>query len=111
MLNLISGLNLIDVQLRRSSLNNITRAKSRTLKLTVVIVSTFLFCWTPYNVICLWHWLDPQSAQKIDQRVQKGLFLFACTNSCMNPLIYGLFHFHRNRGTAKRRPAAEIGTK
>lgn len=80
-------------QLRRSTLGTLERAKSRTLKMTLVIVSTFFLCWTPYNVMCLWYWLDPQSAQNVDQRVQKGLFLFACTNSCVNPLIYGLFHF------------------
>lgn len=48
--------------------------------------------------MCVWYWLDPKSAQGVDPKVQKGLFLFACTNSCVNPLIYGLFHFsNRNR--------------
>lgn len=27
--------------------------------------------------------------------VQKGLFMFACTNSCMNPVVYGLFNIPR----------------
>lgn len=85
----------LEEQLRRSGMGALGRAKARTLQMTVVIVSTFFLCWTPYNVMCLWYWLDSQSAQQVDQRVQKGLFLFACTNSCMNPLIYGMFHFRR----------------
>lgn len=85
----------LEEQLRRSGMGVLGRAKARTLQMTVVIVSTFFFCWTPYNVMCLWYWLDSQSAQQVDQRIQKGLFLFACTNSCMNPLIYGMFHFRR----------------
>ena len=29
------------------------------------------------------------SAEKIDPKVQKGLFMFAVSNSCMDPLVYG----------------------
>lgn len=41
------------------------------------------------------YWLDRPSALKVDQKLQKGLFLFACTNSCMNPIVYGLFNIPR----------------
>lgn len=41
------------------------------------------------------YWLDKESALNVDQRIQKGLFLFACTNSCMNPIVYGLFNIPR----------------
>uniref|UniRef100_A0A1B6LW18 G-protein coupled receptors family 1 profile domain-containing protein n=1 Tax=Graphocephala atropunctata TaxID=36148 RepID=A0A1B6LW18_9HEMI len=82
---------------RRSSLGFLGRAKSRTLKMTVTIVTVFLVCWTPYYVICVWHWLFPESAKELDQRVQKGLFLFACTNSCMNPIVYGVFNIRTRR--------------
>ncbi|KAF4527496.1 hypothetical protein B566_EDAN015433 [Ephemera danica] len=34
---------------------------------------------------------------KVDQRVQKALFLFACTNSCMNPIVYGAFNIRVKR--------------
>lgn len=44
------------------------------------------------------YWIDRNSAYKIDQRIQKGLFLFACTNSCMNPIVYGAFNIRdRNK--------------
>ena len=40
--------------LRRSNMIAFNRAKIRTLKMTIVIVSTFFLCWTPYNVMLLW---------------------------------------------------------
>ncbi|OXA64610.1 gonadotropin-releasing hormone receptor isoform X2 [Folsomia candida] len=91
-------------ELRRSSMEALTRAKVRTLKMTVVIVATFFLCWTPYNVMSLWYWFDRESAKMVDHRIQKGLFLFACANSCLNPLIYGLFHIrsHQRRKSEMR---------
>ncbi|XP_065078136.1 adipokinetic hormone/corazonin-related peptide receptor variant I isoform X1 [Ochlerotatus camptorhynchus] len=77
---------------RRSSIDVLGRAKRRTLKMTITIVMAFVICWTPYYVMSIWYWLDKQSAEIVDQRVQKGLFLFACTNSCMNPIVYGVYN-------------------
>jgi len=37
------------------------------------------------------YWLAPESYEHVDYRVRKFLFLFACANSCVNPLIYGVF--------------------
>ncbi|KAF7270171.1 adipokinetic hormone/corazonin-related peptide receptor variant I-like [Rhynchophorus ferrugineus] len=88
----------------RSSLAFLGKAKVRTLKMTIIIVFVFFVCWTPYHVMCVWYWYDRDSAQQVDQRVQRGLFLFACTNSCMNPLVYGLFNIRARRKTAKVRP-------
>lgn len=36
-------------------------------------------------------WADPATFDDLDGRIKKVLFLFACTNSCANPLIYGVF--------------------
>lgn len=77
---------------RRSNDDVLGRAKRRTLKMTVIIVIVFIVCWTPYYIMCMWWWLDKESALKVDQRIQKGLFLFAVTNSCMNPIVYGAFN-------------------
>ena len=30
-----------------------------------------------------------KTAAKIDTKVQRGLFIFAVSNSCVNPIIYG----------------------
>ena len=36
-------------------------------------------------------WTAQDSYEQVDYRVKKFLYLFACTNSCANPLIYGVF--------------------
>ncbi|CAK9824124.1 Adipokinetic hormone/corazonin-related peptide receptor variant I [Anthophora retusa] len=90
-------------KIRRSSMGFLTRAKIRTLKMTVIIVAVFFICWTPYYVMSLWYWIDRSSALIVDQRIQKGLFLFACTNSCMNPIVYGAFNI-RDRNKSSVRP-------
>ncbi|XP_017789640.1 PREDICTED: gonadotropin-releasing hormone II receptor [Habropoda laboriosa] len=90
-------------KIRRSSVGFLTRAKIRTLKMTVIIVAVFFICWTPYYVMSLWYWIDKDSAKNVDQRIQKGLFLFACTNSCMNPIVYGAFNI-RDRHKPPVRP-------
>jgi hypothetical protein len=51
------------------------------------------------TTVCCRYWIDETSAGAVDQRVQKGLFLFACTNSCMNPIVYGYFNFRSRRGS------------
>jgi len=40
--------------LRRSGAGVLNRARTRTLKMTVVIVGVFIFCWTPYYIITMW---------------------------------------------------------
>lgn len=44
------------------------------------------------------YWYDKESAKLVDQRIQKGLFLFASTNSCMNPIVYGIFNIRAKGG-------------
>lgn len=80
---------------RRSNDDVLSRAKRKTLRMTITIVIVFIVCWTPYYVMSVWYWLDRDTALQVDQKVQKGLFLFACTNSCMNPVVYGLFNLPR----------------
>ncbi|XP_021700049.1 gonadotropin-releasing hormone II receptor isoform X4 [Aedes aegypti] len=90
---------------RRSSIDVLGRAKRRTLKMTITIVMAFVICWTPYYVMSVWYWLDQKSAENVDQRVQKGLFLFACTNSCMNPIVYGIYNVKLRK---KKKPHSRI---
>ncbi|XP_023310187.1 gonadotropin-releasing hormone II receptor [Anoplophora glabripennis] len=90
----------------RSSLPFLGKAKIRTLKMTIIIVLVFFVCWTPYQVMSIWYWYDRESALEVDERIQKGLFLFACTNSCMNPIVYGVFNIRARRKGTKVRPRA-----
>ncbi|XP_046753635.1 adipokinetic hormone/corazonin-related peptide receptor variant I-like isoform X3 [Diprion similis] len=98
-------------KMRRSSLGFLGRAKIRTLKMTIIIVLVFFVCWTPYYVMSLWYWIDRPSAQKVDLRIQKCLFLFACTNSCMNPIVYGVFNIRSRKRDRKPVRAPTIETR
>lgn len=40
---------------------------------------------------------DRDTAVHVDPKIQRGLFLFACTNSCMNPIVYGAFNIRARR--------------
>ena len=42
-------------------------------------------------------WADTDGWKEIDYSVRQFFFIFACTNSCVNPLIYGAFT-DRNTG-------------
>ncbi|XP_023290915.2 adipokinetic hormone/corazonin-related peptide receptor variant I [Lucilia cuprina] len=77
---------------RRSNDDVLSRAKKRTLKMTITIVIVFIICWTPYYIICMWYWIDKSSVDEVSSLIRKGLFIFACTNSCMNPIVYGAFN-------------------
>ncbi|XP_050401059.1 adipokinetic hormone/corazonin-related peptide receptor variant I [Patella vulgata] len=79
------------IGLRRSAMGNIERARIRTLKMTLVIVGVFVLCWTPYFLLSAWWWFDRESAVKLDPKIRRGLFLFAVSNSCMDPIVYGMF--------------------
>ncbi|XP_017770687.1 PREDICTED: gonadotropin-releasing hormone II receptor-like [Nicrophorus vespilloides] len=91
-------------RIRRSSLGFLGKAKIRTLKMTIIIVLVFFICWTPFYVMMMWYWYDREAAIHVDQRVQRGLFIFACTNSCMNPIVYGVFNIRTRRTAMQTRP-------
>ncbi|XP_026678489.1 gonadotropin-releasing hormone II receptor-like [Diaphorina citri] len=97
--------------IRRSGLGFLGRAKSRTLKMTIIIVVVFIICWTPYYIICVWFWTDSQSARNLDQRIQKTLFMFASTNSCANPIVYGLFNIKTRSGGVQVGDGRTLRTK
>ncbi|XP_042885357.1 vasopressin V1b receptor-like [Penaeus japonicus] len=79
------------LRLRRSDMTNIERARARTLRMTLIIVLAFVWCWTPYVVIVMWYMFDRQSAMQVDKRLQDALFIMAVSNSCVNPLVYGTY--------------------
>ncbi|VDM25917.1 unnamed protein product [Toxocara canis] len=61
-------------KLRRSGEASLERAKSRTLKMTFVIVSAFLLCWTPYAAASFIHFTyHPRSV------VFLQILLFGCS--------------------------------
>ncbi|XP_064098698.1 adipokinetic hormone/corazonin-related peptide receptor variant I-like isoform X1 [Macrobrachium nipponense] len=92
-----SRLSADDTTIRRSSLGYLGRARARTIKMTVSIVLAFFVCWTPYVVISLWFCFDRSAAELLDEKVKRGLFIFACFNSCVNPIVYGIFNFCKKK--------------
>ncbi|XP_076352820.1 adipokinetic hormone/corazonin-related peptide receptor variant I-like [Tachypleus tridentatus] len=80
-------------RLRRSDMAHIERTRARTLRMTIIIVLAFFWCWTPYVVIVLWYQIDLESATKLATEIQSALFMFAVSNSCVNPLVYGNYVF------------------
>ncbi|NXH11779.1 GNRR2 protein, partial [Bucco capensis] len=83
------------IQLRRSY-NNIPRARMRMLKMSIVIILTFIICWTPYYLLGLWYWFSPEmlTREKVPPALSHILFLFGLFNTCLDPLVYGLFTVH-----------------
>ncbi|XP_039758843.1 gonadotropin-releasing hormone II receptor-like [Pararge aegeria] len=96
----ISGKSVPDergrIQLRRSDQRPLARARRRTLRMTVTIVSVFAFCWLPYATMTLWYMFHRQSAVHVSARVQNLFFIMAVSNSCMDPLVYGSYTLNRN---------------
>ncbi|VDO29746.1 unnamed protein product [Brugia timori] len=79
----------------RTSGETYTRAKSKTLKMTFVVVFAFLLCWTPYAVASLVHFTIKPSP--IPAIIRKLLYTFAVFNSAISPYLYGYFSFDLKR--------------
>ncbi|XP_078098003.1 gonadotropin-releasing hormone II receptor-like [Mustelus asterias] len=88
-----------EVHLRRS-INNIPKARMRTLKMSIIIVTSFIVCWTPYYLLGLWYWFSPEmlSEGKVSQTLSHILFIFGLLNTVLDPITYGLFTIHFRRG-------------
>ncbi|CAH2089309.1 unnamed protein product [Euphydryas editha] len=97
LLEIIRRSNTSNDNMRRSGVGILGRARARTLKMSVTIVLVFFTCWSPYYFYCLWYWIDKDSVKNLDPAIQKAMWLFSCTNSCANPIVYGVFN--RNRWT------------
>uniref|UniRef100_A0A5S6QFM3 G_PROTEIN_RECEP_F1_2 domain-containing protein n=1 Tax=Trichuris muris TaxID=70415 RepID=A0A5S6QFM3_TRIMR len=92
--------NASDSFLRRSSYFLIRRAKNKTLRMTLLVVITFLICWTPYFIMVTLHFVDLDFSTGhrlghivLDPMVEKFLYIFAIFNSCVNPYLYGFCSF------------------
>ncbi|XP_035007651.1 gonadotropin-releasing hormone II receptor isoform X2 [Hippoglossus stenolepis] len=97
----------------RCSKNNIPRARMRTLKMSIVIVLSFIICWTPYYLLGLWYWFFPDDLEgKVSQSLTHILFIFGLVNACLDPVIYGLFTIHFRKGLrryfCKAPPASDL---
>ncbi|KAM4581406.1 gonadotropin-releasing hormone II receptor-like isoform 1-T3 [Odontesthes bonariensis] len=77
--------------LRRSGTDIIPKARMKTLKMTVVIVLSFVVCWTPYYLLGIWYWFQPGMLRVTPEYVHHALFVFGNLNTCCDPVIYGFY--------------------
>ncbi|XP_034016938.1 putative gonadotropin-releasing hormone II receptor [Thalassophryne amazonica] len=83
----------------RCSKNNIPKARMRTLKMSIIIVICFIVCWTPYYLLGLWYWFFPDDLEgKVSHSLTHILFIFGLFNTCLDPIIYGLFTTRLRKG-------------
>ncbi|XP_068188425.1 gonadotropin releasing hormone receptor 1 [Antennarius striatus] len=77
--------------LRCSGTDMIPKARMKTLKMTIVIVSSFVVCWTPYYLLGIWYWFQPAMIKHTPEYVNHILFVFGNLNTCCDPVIYGFY--------------------
>ncbi|KAG5307608.1 GNRHR protein, partial [Pseudoatta argentina] len=83
-----------NIDLNRRRLMN--RAKTKSLRISVVIVAAFLIWWTPYyTMMIILLFVNPDD--HLSAELQNGIFFFGMSNSLVNPLIYGAFHLWPQR--------------
>ncbi|XP_011870150.1 PREDICTED: gonadotropin-releasing hormone receptor [Vollenhovia emeryi] len=84
---------------KNSDLNRrrlMNRAKTKSLRISVVIVAAFLIWWTPYyTMMIILLFINPDD--HLSEELQTGIFFFGMSNSLVNPLIYGAFHLWPQR--------------
>ncbi|XP_053128867.1 gonadotropin-releasing hormone II receptor-like [Hemicordylus capensis] len=81
----------INQGLARGKDDHISKARMKTLKMTIVIVASFIICWTPYYLLGLWYWFQPNMIHRMPEYVNHFLFLFGLLHTCTDPIIYGLY--------------------
>ena len=51
-----------------------------------------------------------ESFKQLDPRIEKTLYIFACTNSVMDPIVYGFFNLRKSQNTTSSRHQVRIRT-
>lgn len=79
---------------RSHSTRTISRAKIKTVKLTIVVITCYIFCSMPYSCVMLWTVYSPNVATSSFYRSTwyALLTLLASLNSCVNPWVYLAFN-------------------
>ncbi|XP_061493822.1 mesotocin receptor-like [Rhineura floridana] len=74
----------------RNNANCMSKSMIKTIKMTVVIVVAYIFCWSPFFIAQLWTAWHPSDA-RTEGPVITILMLLGNLNSCVNPWIYMYF--------------------
>ncbi|XP_066244935.1 cardioacceleratory peptide receptor-like isoform X2 [Euwallacea similis] len=79
---------------RASSRGLIPRAKVKTIKITFVIVSVFIVCWSPYIIFDLLQVFGYIPPTQTNTAIASFIQSLAPLNSAANPIIYCIFSTH-----------------
>ncbi|VEN47316.1 unnamed protein product, partial [Callosobruchus maculatus] len=82
---------------RASSRGLIPRAKVKTVKITLVIVSVFVICWSPYMIFDMLQVYGQVPPTQTNIAIATFVQSLAPLNSAANPLIYAIFSTHCGR--------------
>ncbi|XP_028303341.1 arg8-vasotocin receptor [Gouania willdenowi] len=93
----------VSLPYRASGVLGMSKARVKTLKMTVVIVLAYIVCWAPFFTVQLWSAWDTHAPK--ETATFAILMLLASLNSCANPCIYLLFsgQFPKRLATLMRR--------
>ncbi len=70
----------------------------RALRLALLVLLTFVICWTPYYLLGLWYWFSPSMLSNVPPSLSHILFLFGLLNAPLDPLLYGAFTLGCKKG-------------
>ncbi|XP_014669368.1 PREDICTED: cephalotocin receptor 2-like [Priapulus caudatus] len=96
---------------RTHSSRNLSNAKIKTVKLTLVVVLSYIFCWTPYFTgTMLFVFCEEKAQIYLGNTGLTILTLLGSLNSCTNPWIYMAFsgNLCRNLQRVWRRDCKEL---
>ncbi|KAJ3654348.1 hypothetical protein Zmor_013541 [Zophobas morio] len=93
---------------RASSRGLIPRAKVKTIKMTFVIVSVFIICWSPYIIFDLLQVFGQIPRSQTNTAIATLIQSLAPLNSAANPIIYCLFSTHFCRTLCGTKKASVI---
>ncbi|XP_004647900.1 gonadotropin-releasing hormone II receptor-like [Octodon degus] len=82
----------------RRSLDTRPRVRLRAMRLALLILLTFVLCWTPYYLLGLWYWFSPTMLSEVPPSLSHILFLFGLLNAPLDPLLYGAYTLGCRRG-------------
>ncbi|KAF7267530.1 hypothetical protein GWI33_019236 [Rhynchophorus ferrugineus] len=80
-----------DTDRRASSRGLIPRAKVKTIKITLIIVTVFILCWSPYIIFDLLQVFGYVPPTQTNTAIASFIQSLAPLNSAANPIIYGIF--------------------
>ena len=61
----------------------------KTIKRSLIVVFAFIVCWSPFVTVILLKEISPKTLSSMNRYVSDSLLMFALTNCCINPIVYG----------------------